>query len=226
MAVAPKGFSFADATGPRLIGAAFIDTPAGHAALGTACTLASRARGLVRVLTVCEPPNPVVTGMLDALALEQVRTSRQNAVVAVLARGLDAVRIGRSAGGEIRPGSRPKRSPPRHRTSTSWSAAHAGRARSARFSSAAPRTRSSGRRRAPCSSCRPMRPPAQFDERRRVDGRSACGIRAVQPSEPPTGPALTATTTETVLNRADPPCVKRLADDASRAAQPARRRRS
>ena len=101
VAVAPKGFSFADATGPRLIGAAFIDTPAGHAALGTACTLASRARGLVRVLTVCEPPNPVVTGMLDALALEQVRTSRQNTVEAVLARGLDAVRIGRSAGGEI-----------------------------------------------------------------------------------------------------------------------------
>ena len=101
VAVAPKGFSFADATGPRLIGAAFIDTPAGHAALGTACTLASRARGLVRVLTVCEPPKPVVTGMLDPLGLEQVRTSRKNAVEAVLARGLDAVRIGRSAGGEI-----------------------------------------------------------------------------------------------------------------------------
>jgi nucleotide-binding universal stress UspA family protein len=102
VAVAPRGFSFADAVaGPRLIGVAFIDTPAGHAALGRACTLASRARGFVRVLTVCEPPNPVVTGMLDPLALEQVRTSRKNAVEAVLARGLGAVRVGRSAGGEI-----------------------------------------------------------------------------------------------------------------------------
>jgi nucleotide-binding universal stress UspA family protein len=101
VAVAPKGLSFADATGPRLIGVAFVDTPAGHAALGRACTLASRARGFVRVLTVCEPPNAVVTGMLDPLALEQVRTSRMDAVEAVLARGQGAVRIGRSAGGEI-----------------------------------------------------------------------------------------------------------------------------
>jgi nucleotide-binding universal stress UspA family protein len=102
VAVAPRGFSFADAAaGPRLIGAAFIDTPAGHAALARACTLASRARGLVRVLTVSEPSNAVVTGMLDPLALEQVQTSRKQAVEAVLARGLDAVRVGRSAGGEI-----------------------------------------------------------------------------------------------------------------------------
>jgi nucleotide-binding universal stress UspA family protein len=102
VAVAPKGFSFADAVaGPRLIGAAFIDTPAGHAALARACTLASRARALVRVLTVSEPPNPVVTGMLDPLAMEQVRTGQRNAVESVLARGLDAVRVGRSAGGEI-----------------------------------------------------------------------------------------------------------------------------
>lgn len=101
VAVAPKGLSFADAAGPRLIGVAFIDTPAGHSALGRACTLASRARGFVRVLTVCEPPNPVVTGMLDPLALEQVRSNRKDAVEAALARGLGAVRIGRSAGGEI-----------------------------------------------------------------------------------------------------------------------------
>jgi nucleotide-binding universal stress UspA family protein len=102
VAVAPRGFSFDDAIdGPRLIGVAFVDTPEGHAALAKGCTLASRARGLVRVLTVSEPSNPVVTGMLDPVALEQVRAAGQNAAEAALARGLDAVRVGRSAGGEI-----------------------------------------------------------------------------------------------------------------------------
>ena len=102
VAVAPKGFSFADALGgPRLIGVAFVDTPAGRAALGRACTLASRARALVRILTVREPPNPVLAGMLDPPADEQFREGREHAVEAALARGLDAVRIGRSAGGEI-----------------------------------------------------------------------------------------------------------------------------
>lgn len=102
VAVAPKGFSFADALGgPRLIGVAFVDTPAGHAALGRACTLASRARGLVRVLTVCQPPHPAINGMLDPLADEPFREGPKHAVEAALARGLDAVRIGRSAGGEI-----------------------------------------------------------------------------------------------------------------------------
>lgn len=91
VAVAPKGFSFADALGgPRLIGVAFVDTPAGRAALGRACTLASRARALVRVLTVREPPNPVLAGMLDPPADEQFREGREH-----------AVGIGRSAGGEI-----------------------------------------------------------------------------------------------------------------------------
>jgi nucleotide-binding universal stress UspA family protein len=102
IAVAPNGFSFEDAvTGPRLIGVAFVDTPEGHAALATACRLASRARGLVRVLTVSEPIDPVVSGMLDPPAHDQVRIARRNAAEATLARGLDAVRVGRSAGGEV-----------------------------------------------------------------------------------------------------------------------------
>lgn len=55
----------------------------------------------MQVLTVSEPPNPIVTGMLDPLAHVHFREGRKEAVEAVLARGLDAVRIGRSAGGEI-----------------------------------------------------------------------------------------------------------------------------
>lgn len=44
--VAPRGFAFDDAKGrPRLIGAAFTDTPDGRAALAMACVLAARARG-------------------------------------------------------------------------------------------------------------------------------------------------------------------------------------
>ena len=102
VAVAPKGFSFEDAIdGPRLIGVAFIDTPEGRTALARACTLASRARALVRVLTVCEPPNPVVSGMLDPIALEQVRVASKTTAELALSRGLDAVRVGRSAGGEV-----------------------------------------------------------------------------------------------------------------------------
>ena len=102
MAVAPSGFSFEDAdTGPRLIGVAFTDTPDGHAALARGCTLASRARGLVRVLTVSEPLDPLITGALEAVALEYVRSASDDAAATVLRRGLDRVSAGRSAGGEI-----------------------------------------------------------------------------------------------------------------------------
>jgi nucleotide-binding universal stress UspA family protein len=194
VAVAPKGFSFAKAiAGPRLIGAAFIDTPAGHAALGKACTLASRARALVRVLTVCEPPNPVVTGMLDPLATDQVRTGRRNAVESVLARGLDAVRVGRSAGGEILSG------PP---TEALAAASHDldllvcgsrghGPVRSILLGS----TSHSLARKAACpvlivpahepAGAMPRTPPS----RQRL---SACGIRAARPPEPPQVPGLIA----------------------------------
>jgi nucleotide-binding universal stress UspA family protein len=102
VAVAPGGFSFEDAAdGPRLIGVAFTETPGGHAALARGCTLASRARGLVRVLTVSEPLDPLLTSMLEAVAGEYVRGAHEDAAAAVLRRGLDRVSAGRSAGGEV-----------------------------------------------------------------------------------------------------------------------------
>jgi nucleotide-binding universal stress UspA family protein len=102
IAVAPVGFSFEAAhDGPRLIGVAFTDTPDGRAALARGCTLAARARGLVRVLTVSEPVDPLLAGGLEAGGLEAVRSARDDAAATVLRRGLDAVSIGRSAGGEL-----------------------------------------------------------------------------------------------------------------------------
>lgn len=102
VAVTPGGFSFDDADGgPRLIGAAFTDTPDGRAALARACVLAARARGLVRVLTVTQPLEPLMTGALDPAALDYVRNARDERAATVLRRGLDAVSAGRSAGGEV-----------------------------------------------------------------------------------------------------------------------------
>ena len=102
VAVAPTGFSFEDAgNGPRLIGVAYTDTPDGHAAFSRGCTLAARARGLVRVLTVSEPLDPLVTGALNAVTLEYVRSAHDASAATVLLRGLDRVSAGRSAGGEI-----------------------------------------------------------------------------------------------------------------------------
>jgi nucleotide-binding universal stress UspA family protein len=87
VAVAPVGFSFADAdAAPRLIGVAFTDTPDGHAALAMALALAGPARAGVRVLTVADP-------LVDG------RTGR--VAKAVLRRGIDALPSARSAGGEI-----------------------------------------------------------------------------------------------------------------------------
>jgi nucleotide-binding universal stress UspA family protein len=63
--------------------------------------LAVRAHGFVRVLTVPEPPHPMMTAMLDAMALEDVRSARDAEAEAALRRGLDSVSPGRSAGGEI-----------------------------------------------------------------------------------------------------------------------------
>jgi nucleotide-binding universal stress UspA family protein len=102
VAVAPRGFSFADADGgPRLIGAAFTDTPDGRAALARACVLAARARGLVRVLTVAEPLEAPMSGGLEPAVLDSLRSARDERAATVLRRGLDAVSAGRSAGGEI-----------------------------------------------------------------------------------------------------------------------------
>jgi nucleotide-binding universal stress UspA family protein len=101
VAVAPPGFSLEDADGPRLIGVAFTNTPDGHAALARACTLAARARGLVRVLTVSERLDALITGALETVALGYVRSARDDTAATVLRRGLDAVPAGRSAGGEI-----------------------------------------------------------------------------------------------------------------------------
>jgi nucleotide-binding universal stress UspA family protein len=102
VAVAPVGFSFEDAVAvPRVIGVAFTDTPDGRAALSTACMLAVRAHGFVRLLTVAEPLHPTMVATLDALALEEVRSARDAEAEATLRRGLDFVSAGRSAGGEI-----------------------------------------------------------------------------------------------------------------------------
>jgi nucleotide-binding universal stress UspA family protein len=102
VAVAPAGFSLQDAAeAPRLVGVAFTDTPDGYAALATACTIAARAHGLVRVLTVAEPSDGLVTDALDDLARADVARARHEAAEGVLRRGLDAVPAGRSAGGEI-----------------------------------------------------------------------------------------------------------------------------
>jgi nucleotide-binding universal stress UspA family protein len=108
VAVAPVGYSLEDsANGPRLIGVAFTDTPDGRAALSAACQLATRARALVRVVTVAEPLHALTTNMLDPMALEGVRGERDAAAEATLRRGLDAVSPGRSAGGEILSGDPP-----------------------------------------------------------------------------------------------------------------------
>lgn len=102
VAVAPVGFSFGDAAaGPGLIGVAFTDTPDGHAALATARTLAGPARARVRVVTVAEPLELLVTGSLDGSMLEDLRRARHEAAAAVLRRGTETLPDNRSAGGEI-----------------------------------------------------------------------------------------------------------------------------
>jgi nucleotide-binding universal stress UspA family protein len=53
------------------------------------------------VLTVSEPVDPLLAGGLDAGALEAVRSAHEDAAATVLRRGLDAVFVGQSAGGEI-----------------------------------------------------------------------------------------------------------------------------
>jgi nucleotide-binding universal stress UspA family protein len=102
VAVAPVGYSFdaADAA-PELIGVAFTDTPDGHAALAMARTLAGPARARIRVMTVAEPFEVLVTGSLDASMLEDVRRARHEAAGAVLRRATETLPDNRSDSGRI-----------------------------------------------------------------------------------------------------------------------------
>jgi nucleotide-binding universal stress UspA family protein len=86
---------------PRLIGVAFTDTPDGCAALITASTLAARAHGLVRVLTVTESSEQLITGTLDDVALQEIARVRHDTAEAVLRRGLAGVPPDASSGAEI-----------------------------------------------------------------------------------------------------------------------------
>jgi nucleotide-binding universal stress UspA family protein len=101
VAVAPAGFSTDDADAPRMIGTAFIDTPDGRAALETACELATAANALVRVLTVAEPFDPLLAGVMEGVAGSDARRARDAAAESVLRRGIDRVPGGRSAGGSV-----------------------------------------------------------------------------------------------------------------------------
>lgn len=102
VAVASPSFSLRDvAKEPQLVGIAFTDTPDGHAALRTACTLAARAHGRVRVLTVDEPSDRSFAGPRDDVVLENMARARRAAAEKVLHLGLARVPDGGSAGGEI-----------------------------------------------------------------------------------------------------------------------------
>lgn len=108
VAVASPSFSFRDvADGLRLVGVAFTDTPDGYGALTTAVTLAARADGLVRVLTVSDASARPWTGTLDDVALGNVTRARHDAAEGVLRRGLAGVPGGASAGGEVLSGDPP-----------------------------------------------------------------------------------------------------------------------
>jgi nucleotide-binding universal stress UspA family protein len=100
VAVAPLGFR-PDAGPLRTIGVAFNDTPDGRAALAAACDLATRARATVRVLTVAEPLDWLVTGTLDGVALAHAERARTARTQATLQRGVDAVPEAIRDGGEI-----------------------------------------------------------------------------------------------------------------------------
>ena len=105
VAVAPAGF--ADPEALRVIGAAFTDTPDGHAALEFAEAIASAADARVRVLSVAEPAEPVIAGTLDVLALDTVLSARDEDARTAVARGVDALPQSLRAGGESLSGNAP-----------------------------------------------------------------------------------------------------------------------
>ena len=155
VAVAPVGYSFEDASdAPRLIGVAFTDSPDGRAALSTACMLATRARGLVRLLTVAEPAHSPLTGALDPMALEtpaeRATPRRRLRSAAVLT---PCLRVGPPAARSC-PAIRRTPSRPPLWMSVCSSAALAATARSGRSCSGEHRTRWYERRRVQCSSFR------------------------------------------------------------------------
>jgi nucleotide-binding universal stress UspA family protein len=84
VAVAPAGFSAADAERPQVIGVAFTDTPDGRAALSFAASLAIACRARVRVFSVAEPPSSLVAGTIDALAIDYVRRAHLEGAKAAL----------------------------------------------------------------------------------------------------------------------------------------------
>ena len=83
----------------RVIGVAFTDTPDGRAALALAERLAFAADARVRVLSVAEPPEPLVALTVDELALDYVRLAHEEAAETAVRRGLDRLPENRSAGG-------------------------------------------------------------------------------------------------------------------------------
>jgi nucleotide-binding universal stress UspA family protein len=105
VAVAPAGY--AEPEGLRMVGAAFTDTPDGHAALEFAATIATAAAARVRVLSVAEPAEPVFAGTLDALALDYVRSARDKGTRLAVASGIEALPQNLRAGGESLSGNAP-----------------------------------------------------------------------------------------------------------------------
>jgi nucleotide-binding universal stress UspA family protein len=89
VAVAPAGYSGTDAGRPRVIGVAFTETPDARAALEYAGAMALAADARVRVLSVVEPPEPVIAGALDAVALEYVQRAREESARAAVEHALD-----------------------------------------------------------------------------------------------------------------------------------------
>jgi nucleotide-binding universal stress UspA family protein len=101
VAIAPSGYSMVDVLdGVALIGAAYVDSADGRAALAMAKRLADAADGKVRVLTVAEPLGTLVAGNLAGTELELARKGIDENAQKTLDNGLALVGEDRSAGGE------------------------------------------------------------------------------------------------------------------------------
>jgi nucleotide-binding universal stress UspA family protein len=101
VAVAPTGYSMAQAANdPKLIGAAFTDSPDGHTALSMASLLAGSAHGQVRVLTVGEPLGTLVAGNLAGRELQSALKGIDETARRTVQLGIDSLPEGRAAGGE------------------------------------------------------------------------------------------------------------------------------
>jgi nucleotide-binding universal stress UspA family protein len=100
VAVAPAGFADRDPS-LALIGVAFLERADGRAALATGCDLARAADGLVRVLTVRDPTDWRLAGVLDAEQLAASRRMADESAERTLRAGTSAVPDARSAGGTL-----------------------------------------------------------------------------------------------------------------------------